>query len=99
MFTGALDPMFILALALGTGAHLLTTLIEESSKAGRRITLTEFEQLHPYQLTLSLILSIAAYIIFFRMNELNVVSAFSAGYIGDSLVKKAMGKVHLKAGK
>jgi len=94
-----LDPLLIFCFFLGGIAHLLGTLIEESKKSGKKISLKYFVELHPYQLGLSLVFSVAAYIFLFKMGQLNEVAALAAGYMGDSIVKKAMSGVNVKADK
>lgn len=87
------EPLLIFCFFLGGLAHLFGTLIENSKMSGKKISLKYFIELHPYQLGLSLVFSIAAYILLFKMGQLNEIGALAAGYMGDSIVKKAMSNV------
>lgn len=91
-----IEPTLILAFLLGLLGHLFATLFEDSLKMKRRVTLAEFNELHPWQIPLSITLSVGAYVSFYEMGQLNIVSAIAAGYMGDSIVKKAMSGVKLK---
>ena len=91
-----LETKLIVAFVIGLLAHLFATLVEDSVKAKKRITIKEFMDLHPWQIPLSITLSVAAYGLFYEMNQLNMISAIAAGYMGDSIVKKAMSGVKLK---
>lgn len=82
------EPLNIILLLLGGAIHLFGTLKERSVSAGHKVTLREYNRNNPYQLALGLVTSITCYILFFNMGELNGVSAFLAGYVGDSLIKK-----------
>lgn len=78
----------IIPFALGGIAHILLTLVEESKRLGKHITIKSYQDLHPYQLALSSILSILAFWMVGEMNQLNTISAIACGYMGDSMVKK-----------
>lgn len=91
-----LEIKLIIAFSLGLLAHLFATLVEDSVKAKRRVSIKEFMELHPWQLPLSFTLSFAAYALFYEMGQLNLISAIAAGYMGDSIVKKAMSGVKIK---
>jgi len=84
------DPLLMITFLLGGLAHIFATMAEDSKKAGRRLNFMEVANRHPYQLPLSLVFSIAAYVFLFEANQLNAVAAFSASYMGDSIVKKFM---------
>jgi len=86
----------IVALLIGILAHLLATLVEDSKLYQRRVSIKEFRDIHPYQLPLSILFSLMAYALFFELEQLNLVSAIAAGYMGDSIVKKAMNGVNVK---
>jgi len=79
---------YTLIMLVGGSIHLLGTLMEESSALGRRVGIKEYRANHPYKLTLGFFTSIACLILFYSMDQLNIVSAFLAGYAGDSIVKK-----------
>jgi len=87
---------FIIMFLIGLLGHLFATLVEDSIKAKRRVSIKEFMNLHPWQLPLSTVLSIAAYALIFEAGQLNLIGAIAAGYMGDSIVKKAMSGVKLK---
>lgn len=80
----------IIMLLLGGISHLMGTLAEESKQAGHRLTIFEFSNMKPYRLTYGLAVSVAAYVFIADAGQLTTVSAFAAGYMGDSVVKKIM---------
>lgn len=82
------EPLTMLMLFLGTVIHILGTLMEDSKQAGRRVTLKEYSDSHPYQIALGLGLSIAAYVLMDFAGQLNASLAFACGYGGDSIIKK-----------
>jgi len=79
---------YIFMMMLGGLIHLFGTLMEQSGIAGHKINIKEYRDSHPYKLTLGLFTSIACLVLFYSMEQLNIVSAFLAGYAGDSIVKK-----------
>lgn len=85
---------FIIPFILGGAGHILATLIEESKRAGKTITIRIYQDLHPYQLSLSIIMSIAAFYMLHEANQLNIASAVAAGYMGDSIVNKFIKPKH-----
>ena len=92
------DTIILLSFFLGGAAHILATMVEDRKKLGRRVSIMEVINRHPYQGPLSLVFSIAAYIFLFKAGQLNEVAAFSAGYMGDSIVKKIMAGQARKVG-
>lgn len=83
-----LDPVVMLLLVLGTVVHVVGTLMEDSKRAGRRVTLKEYSDSHPYQIALGLGLSMSAYVLMDFAGQLNASMAFACGYGGDSIIKK-----------
>lgn len=82
------DPMMILMLVLGTVIHVIGTLAEESKEVGRRVSLGEYSDQHPYQTVMGVGLSVVAYFLMQEAGQLNLAVAFACGYGGDSIIKK-----------
>lgn len=86
------NSLLIVSFVLGGLAHVLGTLIEESTKAGKTVRIQDIFDQKPYRVLLSITLSIAAYIMLHKAGQLNETSAFAASYMGDSIVKKFMAR-------
>jgi hypothetical protein len=86
--TTIFDPLTLTLLALGTVIHVIGTLAEDSKRAGRKVTLKEYSDAHPYQTVLGVGLSIAAFFLMDMAGQLNPAMAFACGYTGDSIIKK-----------
>lgn len=83
-----IDPLMMLMLVLGTVIHVIGTLAEESKEVGRRVSLKEYSDKHPYQTVMGIGLSIVAYFLMHEAGQLNLAVAFACGYTGDSIIKK-----------
>lgn len=89
-------PMNLLLLTLGWLIHLLMTLAEESKNHGAPVHLLRWVRSHPYKVSLSVCLSIAAFILSHYVGQLNEFMAFMCGYGGDSLMKKFSNMVEVR---
>lgn len=77
------DP-WVLA-ALGLTVHLLKKL-KEANTSGVRITALEYVKDNPYHSVLSVIGAVLGLVLIEQQGMLNPVTAFSCGYMGNSMV-------------
>lgn len=91
-----LEPKLITVFLVCLVGHFLWTLLEVSKEKKRRVGIKEYIDTHPWQVPLSILMSIAAYVILYDTGQLNMIGAAAAGYMGDSITKKALNMVKIK---
>jgi len=75
---------FIILCACGLLLHVLKQLIESRGEDGSPVSLSHYFAGRPYATVAAVVGSVALFIIFHEFEQLNVISAFSAGYMGNS---------------
>lgn len=76
----------------GIVTHFLKELISVKKATGQFITLRQYWIENPYQSMFSIIGALIGFVFLNESNQLNAISAFSFGYLSDSIIESIVGK-------
>ncbi len=75
---------FVILCVCGLALHVLKQLMESRLEDGTPVSLRDYFAGRPYATIASVVGSVVLFVIFREFDQLNVISAFSAGYVGNS---------------
>lgn len=84
------DLIYILLATLGLIAHFLKKLVEVKNSTGRLVRPSDYWLANPYTSLSSIVLCAAGLLMLWGTDELTRMSAFTFGYMADSVINMLM---------